>query len=123
MGWRECNHGVKTCSIKSNNTSNISIGRNGYSISTVSRFTYSFVSVPTISIDVKSKLNPNSTCVRRVFPLSGSNYWGEPTKSGVANSLKEMLQRNLASGHASSHLDTLNIGLNIIDSTYDYFKL
>lgn len=110
-------------SAKTFKTNNISIGQNGYSISNVGRFTYSFVTVPTISDKVKLKLNPNSTSVRRVFYLSGGNYWGEPTRSGVANSLKEILQRNLTSGHISNHLTTLENNLDIIDKTYSYFRL
>lgn len=100
----------------------IYIGQNGYSINNAKDFTYSFVTVPTISADAKASLNPNSTCVRRVNSLSGGNYWGLPTKSGVASSLKEMLTRNLANGHANSHLTSLSTEIANISTTYSYFN-
>lgn len=110
-------------SAKTFKNNNISIGQNGYSISNVSRFTYSFVTVPTIAADAKAKLNTNSTCVRRVFYLSGGNYWGLPTKSGVANSLKEMLQRNLNTGYSTNHLTSLKSELPNLKKAYAYFNI
>lgn len=110
-------------SAKTFKNNNITVGQNGYSISNVNRFTYSFVTVPTIATDVKAKLNTNSTCVRRVFYLSGGNYWGLPTKSGVANSLKEMLQRNLNAGYKTNHLTSLKNELPKLKTTYSYFDI
>lgn len=100
--------------------SNIAVGRNGYSIHDVKRFTYSFVTVPTSRMD---NVNPASTCVRRVAHISGGNYWGKTTKSGVSSSIKEMLGRNLASGHNNNHLTTLNMELLQMTTDYSYFML
>ncbi len=72
---------------------NISIGRNGHTISHFKRFTYSFVTVPTI----KKELSPSSMSVKRVKGLSGGNYWGRHTKNGVAASLNEIFNRNFKS--------------------------
>lgn len=102
------------------NENNISIGRNGYSIQNIKKFTYSFVTVPTVKLE---NFNANSTAVKRVINLSGGNYWGYPTQSGVANSIKEMLSRNLASGAQTNHLNTLMKELNKLDEDYNYFKL
>ena len=99
---------------------NITVGRNGYAIRDIDRFTYSFVTVPTSRI---IGINANSTCVKRVAHLSGGNYWGRPTVNNVANSVKEMLQRNLASGHRSNHLTTLSTELQRLNTDYQYFHL
>jgi len=99
---------------------NITVGRNGYSIHDVNRFTYSFVTVPTSRIE---GIKATSTCVKRVAHISGGNYWGKATLNNVANSIKEMLQRNLSSGHTSNHLTTLSVELPKVNVDYSYFRL
>lgn len=100
--------------------SNITVGRNGYSIHDVDRFTYSFVTVPTSRI---ASIKATSTCVKRVAHISGGNYWGKPTQNNVSNSVKEMLQKNLSTGHTSNHLTTLAAQLAGINTEYAYFGL
>lgn len=97
----------------------IKVGGNLYSIHDAARFSYSFVTVPTI----KTKITASSTCVKRVINISGGNYWGAPTTSSVASSVKEMLSRNLSTGHLDSHLTTLGNELPKLASTYSYFNL
>ncbi|MCT4606215.1 MAG: hypothetical protein N4A64_08960 [Marinisporobacter sp.] len=99
---------------------NISVGKNGYSIHDTKRFTYSFVTVPTTNI---TKIKPTSTCVKRIAHISGGNYWGHPTVSNIANSIKEMLQRNLSTGHSQNHFTTLNAELSKLNTNYSYFGL
>jgi len=98
----------------------IDIGRNGYSIHSAKHFTYSFVTVPTSRVE---KIKPTSTCVKRVDQISGGNYWGRATVSGVARSVKEMLGRNLSTGHDSSHLVSLETELPKLNSDYRYFNI
>lgn len=98
----------------------ITVGRNGYSIHNTNRFTYSFVTVPTSRMD---GIKPTSTCVKRVTHISGGNYWGKPSLTNISNSIKEMLQRNLDSGHKSNHLTTLSSQLLLLESEYKYFNL
>lgn len=98
----------------------ISIGRGGYSISDIKSFTYSFATVPTVKLD---KLAPTSVAVQRVRNISGGNYWGLPTKSGVASSIKEMLDRNLRSGNSNNHLTSIQHELPKLSTDYSYFKL
>jgi len=98
----------------------ITVGTNGYSIHDVARFTYSFVSVPTNRI---SLFTQTSTAVLRVRNISGGNYWGRPTKQGVANSLKEMLDRNLKGGSAESIISSIRRSAPELQTTYSYFKL
>lgn len=99
---------------------NITVGKNGYSIHDAKGFSYSFVTVPTVDT---SKIKATSTCVKRVYNLSGGNYWGLPSQSNVASSIKEMLGRNLNSGATSNHLTTLASEIPKLNTDYSYFKL
>lgn len=67
----------------------VHIGVNGYDLDDLKSFTYSFVTVPS----QKREIKPNCMAVRRVESLSGGNYWGKPTRSGVAASLSEIFKR------------------------------
>lgn len=98
----------------------IEVGRNGYSMHDISKFSYSFVTVPTVKPE---KIKSTSTSVQRVRNMSGGNYWGMASKSNVASSVKELLVRNLKSGHAQSHLMTLKNEAPKLDDTYTYFNL
>ena len=100
--------------------SGVTVGTNGYSITDVSRFTYSFVTVPTVKLE---KIKSSSLCVLRVMNLSGGNYWGLPSLKGVANSVKEMLNRNLKTGHSDSHINTIKSYLPDLSTTFDYFGM
>lgn len=67
----------------------VHIGSNGYDLDDLGGFTYSFVTVPSQSKEIR----PNSMQVRRVESLSGGNYWGRPSQAGVAASLSEIFKR------------------------------
>lgn len=99
----------------------ITVGRNGYKINRLNRFTYSFVTVPTVRRD---KITENSTQVKRVINLSGGNFWGYPTSNNIAQSIKEIINRNYGNGTnhnvLTSTLPTLISGLN---SEYNYFNI
>ena len=79
-------------------SSNLSIGRNGVNVSDLKNFTYSFVTVPSQKEDRIPKAN--STAVNRVKNLSGGNYWGNPTKSGVARGLHEFFKNNISNEYS-----------------------
>lgn len=100
--------------------SDIQIGREGVSIEDMHHFTYSFVTVPTVKLD---KITAHSVAVKRVTNLSGGNYWGLPSKSNIAKSIKEMLYNNLKTGHSKSHLTTLSLELKKLNTNYAYFNL
>lgn len=87
----------------------IHIGKNGYSVKNLQRFTYSFVTVPS---QKEGRMPSKSTqmAVKRVCNLTGGNYWGLPTKSGVALSLSEIFDSNFASAF------NLNVRASIQDS-------
>lgn len=101
-------------------SSKITIGQHGYNKSDAKRFTYAFATVPTVKID---EIKQSSVCVSRVRNLSGGNYWGLPSSTGIARSLKEMLNRNLKTGSKDSHLKTLARAISgLKDGPYSYFK-
>lgn len=99
---------------------NITIGKNGYSINNISKFSYSFVTVPTVKLE---HIKPTSTQVKRVTNLTGGNYWGLPSSSNIASSIKEILNRNLINGHKDNHLTTLGNELGKLKSDHSYFGI
>ena len=98
----------------------ITIGKNGYSIMDISKFSYSFATVPTVKLD---KISPTSVAVQRVRNLSGGNYWGRPSQTGIAKSSQEMLTTNLSTGHESRILDTIKTAIPRLKSDFSYFRL
>lgn len=97
----------------------IVVGDKRFSIRNLSKFSYSFVTVPTTKID---KLKPTSVAVKRVTGLTGGNYWGYPSKASVSQSIAEIFGRNF--GSASDNLrSSLNVELKEFAKKYEYFKL
>jgi len=99
----------------------ITVGRNGYNINRLNRFTYSFVTVPTVRRD---RITHNSTQVKRVINLSGGNFWGYPTQNNVALSVKEIINRNYGNGTNHNILtSTLPQVISVLDGEFSYFNL
>lgn len=71
----------------------ISTGLNNFYITKLDKFFYSFVTVPSNGNDVFKSDNLH---VKRLYNLSGGNYWGRPSQSGVAHSIKEIFNRNFS---------------------------
>jgi hypothetical protein len=88
-------------------SNNIHIGRNGYSVGRLHKFTYSFVTAPTQKPG-KMPNNSSQMAVKRVANLSGGNYWGMPSKSGVALSLSEIFERNFSSAFKEDIRSSIN---------------
>jgi len=93
--------------------SGLTIGRNGVDKDDLADFSYAFVTVPT----QKKEKSPKSSAVSvsRVRHLSGGNYWGKPTESGVAFGLDEYFKRKF-SGVFPSTVDS-HIAKAISDKT------
>lgn len=106
--------------VKDFETNNITIGRNNFSIKNCKRFTYSFATVPTVKPD---KLTTNSVAVKRVSNLSGGVYWGNKTKSGVAQSIGELPARVFFKNQNINIRNVLRQELSEIDSKYNYFNI
>jgi len=97
---------------------NIRVGQNNYSVQDIKKFTYSFVKVPT----QKNKFKKNSTPVNRVSNISGGNYWGQPSESGISRSLKEIFKNNFSGGMPNSIRASLSLELSKLDTDYSYFQ-
>jgi hypothetical protein len=79
-------------------STNARVGSNGFSHTKLSKFTYSFVTVPTVKPE---KFKPTSTSVMRVKNLSGGNYWGLPSQKGIASNIFNIIQNNFSTSHSS----------------------
>lgn len=106
--------------VKHFENNNITIGRNNFSIKDCKKFSYSFVTVPTVKLD---KLNLNSVAVKRVSNLSGGVYWGYETKSGVAQSIGELPARVFFSNQNFNVRKVLSEELKYLDEKYSYFSI
>jgi hypothetical protein len=71
---------------------NITIGKNGFKITDFKKFFYAFATVPSGKTNYKASGLP----VQRVYNLSGGNYWGKASQSGIAHSLKEIYNKNFS---------------------------
>jgi hypothetical protein len=75
--------------------SNVVVGSNGFAPSSFGRFSYAFMTVPTnTEKDGKDNFKPGSTAVVRVQGMTGGNFWGNGSVSGVADSISEYFGRN-----------------------------
>lgn len=105
------------------NNTTATVGRNNYVCSKLKYFSYAFATVPTVNPE---KIKSSSVCVLRVSNLSGGNYWGLPSKTGVAMNLYEMINKNF-----KTSLNQYSTGWNaeiggLIDnliSTDNYFSI
>ena len=92
--------------------SHVSVGINGVSPNSLNNFAYAFATVPTNGV---SKYKVNSVAVLRVKNLTGGNFWGHPSKTGIASSIKELPTRNFSnefSGGVTSHIQNQIINNN-----------
>lgn len=92
----------------------ISIGKNGLSIHKLEEFKYSFITVPSNNNDYKR----STTSVLRVRELSGSNFWGLPTKDEVAHTISDIFTLNYSESFSEKTLEKRHLENDIA-----YFKL
>lgn len=89
---------------------NVTVGAMGVSPASFGGFSYAFVTVPTNAMkNGQEPFSASTTAVVRVSGLSGGNYWGNPSKTGVADQVSEYFGRNFASvfsGGVHHHLAT-----------------
>ena len=96
---------------------NITIGQEGFNIKYAKKFTYAFATIPTNKV---GELKETSTQVLRVRNLSGGVFWGLPSKNGIAQSIKEMLNRNLSNGSSKPHFETIKENIPKLQKGGDY---
>lgn len=101
----------------------VTVGSRGRSIESFASFTYSFVTVPSQK-EIDKTYKVTSTAVNRVRNISGGNYWGLPSKDGVADSLNEFFGRNLSDYIPGGDLlGWLDQQAKLLESDYSYFGL
>lgn len=100
----------------------IFVGTNGYSHKNFKRFSYAFATVPTVKPE---NFKIKSTCVQRVKFLTGGNYWGRPSLSGVASNLFDMLQSQFKTSYSQYYNWRKDIEKEIeaMINRDNYFKL
>lgn len=98
---------------------NITIGRNGYSMKGFHKFFYSFITVPSNN----SKYDAAKLSVKRVHSLSGGNYWGQPSQSGVAHSIKEIFNKKFTDSWVFGSQEKDVQGMLQHKKNLDYFNL
>ena len=83
----------------------ISIGKDStYSIADLKKFFYAFATLP--SQEPIKFSNPKTLPIIRLKQLSGGNYWGLPSQTGV-QSVKEIFKKNFLSSVGTEHLQKL----------------
>jgi len=89
---------------------NVVVGSKGFSPSSFGKFSYAFMTVPTnTEKNGKDNFNSNSTAVVRVQGMTGGNYWGNPSKKNVADSISGYFGRNfndVFKGGVQKHIST-----------------
>jgi hypothetical protein len=102
--------------------SGVSVGVENFCPRRFHSMKHAFVTVPTT--DRKKEIKPKSVAVARLKDLSGRNYWGKPTVSGVALSLGEIFaSAQIGPEEGQGVRDSLGRGLKGLKAQYAYFGL
>jgi hypothetical protein len=86
---------------------NVSVGINGLNPQSLGKFKYGFVTVPTGKRGEQVK--PGLLKVLRVKNLTGGNFWGKPSETDVASSIKEFAGRHYPNSFPSGIINHLNL--------------
>jgi hypothetical protein len=99
----------------------IEVGIKSRNLSDLKWFAYAFVTVPTNRLEL---YKPTTLAVRRVHELSGGNYWGRETKSGVARSVQEIFAgARIGPGNGKRLRRSLDAVVGSLSTMYPYFLL
>lgn len=97
-----------------------SMGINGYKIDDLKNFFYAFVTLPSQDPNI---LKSNGMPIVRLRKLSGGNYWGLPSKSDVAESMKYFFEKNLQDSINGNVIECIDKNISKISTDYKYFKI
>ena len=107
--------------IGGNTETNIQIGTNNRYVHALKSFNYSFITMP--SQKDLSKFKPGSVQVERVRNLTGGNYWGVKSKSGVASSIKEIIGHVYKNGFEGNDIrGNIENNIELLKSNLSYFN-
>ena len=99
----------------------ITIGKDStISIVGLKKFFYAFATLP--SQEPRKFSNPKTLPIIRLKQLTGGNYWGLPSQTGV-QSIKEIFEKNFSSSIGNDHLAHLKKELSKLKTDYNYFKI
>ena len=84
------------------------------------KFFYAFATLP--SQDPSKFSNPKTLPIIRLKQLTGGNYWGLPSQTGV-QSIKEIFEKNFLSSIENGHLANLKKELSKLKTDYSYFGI
>ena len=98
----------------------VSVGSGAFGVTSLKSFRYAYATLPTNKIE---NFKEKSVATLRVRNLSGGNYWGLPSKNGVALELGQIFQRNFKGAIGQGwHANLADIASNLTDK-YSYFRL
>jgi hypothetical protein len=99
----------------------IEVGVNSRHMHHLNWFSYAFMTVPTNALN---KFTPTSLPVKRVHELSGGNYWGRNSKTGIAKSVREIfVGSRIGPGDGRDVRPFLEKALPSLRAQYDYFGI
>lgn len=103
---------------------NVSVGKNSRVTSDYKKFSYAFLTVPTQKLSNIQNLSHTNVSVQRVRNLTGGNYWGLKSKSGVAYSLDECVNNNFRNAFDKGGIrEQIKKNIKLLKSDLSYFKL
>ena len=95
----------------------VQVGVNGYNPNVFDNFTYSFTTVPTKGNGNLDNYKIDGVNTQRVANLTGGNYWGYETKSGVSSNINEYFMKNFRNSFNGESLNS-HINKNLTDTNY-----
>lgn len=99
----------------------VSVGKSMNHLENLKSFSYAFVTVPSNHSD---RFTPSLLNVKRVAQISGGNYWGRSTQSGVALQLSEFFAKaRIGPENGRGVLASLTSALTRVDTDYAYFRV
>ena len=96
------------------------IGINDWDVTVLKKFFYAFATLPSQNPEI---IKSTSLPVVRLEKLSGGNFWGLPSKKGIAKSMKEIFKKNFSSSIGDGIESNLKKELPKLKTDYDYFDI
>ena len=96
------------------------IGINDWDVTVLKKFFYAFATLPSQKPEI---IKSTSLPVVRLEKLSGGNFWGLPSKKGIAKSMKEIFKKNFSSSIGDGIESNLKKELPKLKTDYSYFGI
>ena len=96
------------------------IGINDWDVTVLKKFFYAFATLPSQKPEIIKSIG---LPVVRLEKLSGGNFWGLPSKKGIAKSMKEIFKKNFSSSIGDGIESNLKKKLPKLETDYTYFGI